>query len=210
MPVGVNYSETEYRLALAIAEALSASGIGSGTGGGSGGSTTPGSTAINDGTTTTQRLAINPQGQASINFTELINTVLSGAAASGVKLNPDSIFFLRDANNFPAQATFTIAAGATQTEWKTIMSPHKLLLLETPVMTGTSLQVRWRHPITTGTANPIVDAFGTPLALTIGATGRTFSSDAIAPLARCVLGDGEISFVSNVAEGAQRTLKLYY
>lgn len=209
MPLGVNYSETEYRLALAIAEALSGSGVG----GGTGGSTTPGSTAINDGAITTQRLAINNLGQASINFTDLINSVLSGAAATGVKLNSDSIFFLRDANNFPAQTTFTIAAGATQTEWKTIMSPHKLLLLETPTMTGTSLQVRWRHPITpltTGAVNPIVDAFGTPIALTIGATGRTFSSDALAPLARCVLGDGEISFVSNVAEGAQRTLKLYY
>lgn len=106
--------------------------------------------------------------------------------------------------------TFSIAVGATQSDWFSINSDSKLLLLEVGNMTGTSLQVRWRHPTGTGTGNPITDAFGTPFTLTIGGTGRTFSSDALAPLARCVMGDGEISFVSNVAEGAARSIKLYY
>lgn len=239
MPYGVDYGEAERRIAIAIAEAIGTGGgatIKSGSSaallfindsGQIGISNQPAfvfdaagnlrvnfpstqNVNISDGTTAAQRLAIDAQGRAAVNNAALISSTLFGASATGVKLDPGSISSLRDAGNVPLQTTFTIATGATQSEWKTIYSPHKLLLLEIPAMTGASLQIRWRHPVSTGTANPIVDALGNPFSLTIGATGRTFSSDVLAPLARCVLGDGEISFVSNVAEGANRIIKLYY
>lgn len=169
MPLGVNYSETEYRMAVAIAEVLSGTNVGE---------------------------ELSSGGNSTVTINNL------------PALNAGRLPIYRQDRSLTQ--IFTLAIGATQTDWFTINSDSKLLLLEVPAMTGTILQVRWRHPITTGTSNPVVDAFGAPISLTIGATSRTFSSDALAPLARCVLGDGEISFVSNVAEGAQRLIKLYY
>ena len=107
-------------------------------------------------------------------------------------------------------STFTIPAAGTQTNWSSPTSDSKLLLLSTPIMSGTSLSVEIRFPISTGAIFPLVDQFGNPFSLAISTTARAFSSDALAPLARIMLGDIDIRFVSNAAESSSRSLTLFY
>ena len=181
---------------------------------GGGGGSTLSSVTLKDGDTT-NLLDIDAAGRIGINNFPATQPISGSISVSNFPatqplpaLNNSRLPVYRQ--DRAQQQVFTITAGATQSDWFAINSDSKLVLLETPAMTGTSLQVRWRHPTGSGTGNPIVDTFGNVFSLTIGSTARTFSSDALAPLARCFLGDGEISFVSNLAEGATRTLKLYY
>lgn len=201
MPYGVDYGDTERRLAIAISEA-------GGTGGGTGGTVEVSNFPATQNVAGTVNVGNFPATQPVSSTTLATETTQSAINNKLAALNNGRIPVYRQ--DRAQQQNFAIASSGTQSDWFAINGDSKLVLLEVPAMTGTSLQVRWRHPAGSGTGNLIVDAFGNPFALTVGGTARTFSSDALAPLARCFLGDGEISFVSNAAEGAARTLKLYF